>query len=64
MSTPDFARLKQLSAEVNELVARGAYDRAAFDRILAATDDAAGEDGGEFTEFLYEHAEPDWYQTG
>jgi hypothetical protein len=61
MSKASLDRLSELSAEVEELHRRGAYDRAAFERYRALAEEAAGE-FGDATEFVYRWGKPEWWE--
>jgi hypothetical protein len=59
MSTPDWAKLKEIGSEIETLQEQGRWDRTAFDRLLGDAKEAVhGHE--EFLEFVVNEAEQTW----
>jgi hypothetical protein len=56
---PDWERLRELAAEVEQLQAAGRWNLAAFERLFAEGERAV-HGHGEFLECIVNEAEPDW----
>ncbi len=59
MSEPDWAKLKTIGSEIETLQTQGAWDQAAFDRLLGEAKEAAN-GHEEFVEFVVNEAEQSW----
>ena len=59
MSSVDLEKLQALAEEADALTATGKWDRAAFERLWAATEEASGAQGDAF-EMLIFKARPEW----
>ena len=61
MSEPDWAKLKEIGAEIESLQQQGRWDREAFDRLFEDARKAVnGHD--EFLEFVVNEADQDWLE--